>query len=156
MVIYWESSLCFLHSDFLFDFISHSFISSRFYWGQECVLLLFSFMSKWNAITARLILSVWDPLSGPEDLSPWKLQQISKHWSFWVWVCFPGLKSRLTNIQKMVLCPSSWNYHTAAQPRISSMSSCRWHFVVSVTNLGPSPQGVAQGILLSALCILRH
>lgn len=113
------------------DSVFHLFISSRFYWGQECLLLLFSFMSKWNSIATSLILHVWDPLSGPEDVSPWKLQQISKHWSFWVWVCFPGLKFRLMNIQRMVLCPSSWNYCTTAQPWMSSISSCCWHCVVS-------------------------
>lgn len=137
------------------DSISPLFISSRFYWGQECLLLLFSFMSKWTGITACLILRVWDPLGGPEGLSPWKLQQICKHWSLWVWVGFPGLTFGSMNIQRMVLCPSSWNYCTAAQPWASSVSSCRRHFVVSVTYLGPSPSGCCPGDSPQCLVYLK-
>lgn len=58
---------------------------------------------------------------------------------------FPGLIFRLRNIQRMVFCPPSWNYCAAAQPCTSSVSSCRWHFVVSVTNLEPSPLGCFPG-----------
>lgn len=62
-----------------------------------------------------------------------------------MWECHPDLKFRPMNIQRMVLCPSSRNYYTATQAWTSSMSSCRWHFVVSVTYLGPSPSGCCSG-----------